>query len=103
MACFTPGPWKVAFTEDGEAIICDAAKESVVLSVECYGRDFPQFQANIRLMAAAPKMYEILKAINLHLEAYGEVHTAEQDEDGLDVPCVTDLRAVIEEMEGKQE
>ncbi len=54
---FTKGEWRV----DGEEIVSGYTPE--LNDITTVNIDNPQFEANARLIAAAPKLYEALKAV----------------------------------------
>ena len=56
----TPGPWKVGYSLfDKTRVTCVATEHSVLLeSSRMYGRE--ETEANMRLCAAAPEMFEAL-------------------------------------------
>ena len=58
MSKHTPGPWKV----DG-TYIYEVEQDKIIAEVETYNNDELPYQANARLMAAAPEMFECLDAI----------------------------------------
>ena len=60
MSKFTPAPWKVGFKTDGELVIL--AGNEVIARIEP-NRDNEISDANARLIAAAPEMYEVLKVL----------------------------------------
>lgn len=58
-AAFTPGPWDIEKHEgQGKCFINGAAGLSVAY---VYGDSNKELEANARLIAAAPEMYEIIK------------------------------------------
>lgn len=60
MSKFTPGPWKVGFKTDGEIVIL--AGNKVISRIEPSRKEDVE-NANARLIAAAPEMYEVLKVL----------------------------------------
>lgn len=81
----TPGPWHVkraAVLTDGgyDYAICSADTEVIA---EAFARtsatNWPPAEANARLIAAAPEMYEALKALLGHLESWKVIETADGD------------------------
>ena len=59
---FTPGPWILA--KDGHGIY---SNDDFGILADCYGTPSVR-EANARLMAAAPKLYETLRAFYDHLD-----------------------------------
>ncbi len=65
MSKHTPGPWKAHFNGDGMEhehgdIVTD---EYLIAHVECSYGPIGEPEANARLIAAAPQMYEALKGL----------------------------------------
>ena len=60
MSKFTPAPWKVGFKTDGELVIL--AGNEVIARIESTRNEDVE-NANARLIAAAPEMYEVLKVL----------------------------------------
>lgn len=78
---FTPGPWRVdersgnigglsIFTEEK---VCDMIAD-VEIHIRANGRKVAE--ANARLIAAAPEMYEALKFVQDHCQLYGAADAA---------------------------
>ena len=66
MTDFTPGPWIVVNDCESLSILTDENREGVC-RMSFLGCD-KEWQATTRLIAAAPDMYEALKAYDKHIE-----------------------------------
>lgn len=62
MSGHTPGPWKIDRRRSWDEV--RDAKGIVLAQVTGLGRDAQEAQANARLIAAAPNLYEALKALD---------------------------------------
>jgi hypothetical protein len=87
---FTPGPWIVTGDlQDGYLRIRDAASEEVLATTDDGGHVDPQFaidddiiEANARLIAAAPELYEALETAARRFRDYEQIHRLKGTEEG---------------------
>lgn len=103
-AAFTPGPWSV-FGIDGPkpgveapdipfSIIVVGFPDEDNDEAGVHGRTSDEVRANARLIAAAPKLYEALRA------AENEIHFPGSNKaEGIDIAAL--IREVLEEVEGE--
>ena len=77
-APFTPGPWAI----DYPAIYSMEKGERVgrVASVSISYKDTATYEANARLIAAAPDLFEALDALNDHWNGVGDYDNSPDDE-----------------------
>jgi hypothetical protein len=61
---WTPGPWSA--TKHGDIWQIDAATDAVVTTAFCYA---PQTEANARLVALSPRLYDALNRLIQALDA----------------------------------
>ena len=76
MSDFTKGPWKVEqYPDIGELEIWHLSDDFVhrVCSIECQMPGFNEDEANARLIAAAPALYEALKNLVNEIAIMGDV------------------------------
>lgn len=59
---FTPGPWKVSLTDD--TVVMDKDANAVAVAVGDYDTHYEVTEANARLIAAAPDLYEALQMLH---------------------------------------
>lgn len=103
MSKHTPGPWTAYDNAAyGTAIMAGSATGQYVASVQKYvGLSLETYQANARLIAAAPDMLEALKLYDAVMtEAWGEFD-ALPDEYSARRRCWTAIRAAIAQAEGR--
>jgi hypothetical protein len=77
-ATHTPGPWRHG---DGDRAVTGRAGARVIASVGdlCIDSQWPEDQANARLIAAAPTMYEALREMVKAVDPEGARRFAETD------------------------
>lgn len=92
MSKYTPGPWEVKFNEWKNTIICK--EDNCIAEVSLYG---DCSEANARLIAAAPEMYEALK---LFYKLHAEGKFTLEDKDYI---AITQAAAVLAKVEGKEQ
>jgi len=91
-AGFTPGPWMV-----GNYNYIKGAIFSVAVAIDLPGQDEKEKQANARLIAQAPAMYEQCKLFEralVELQMQGETGVDEQ---------LTQLREILAKVDGRAE
>ena len=84
----TPGPWKV----DG-TYIYEVGQDKIIAEVETYNNGELPYEANARLMAAAPELFEKLE------ELYNAVFVMEQPRL---YKALAEAKKLIEKIEGDE-
>lgn len=76
----TPGPWKIYRTTNGRAILGIGDKDAGGITDAEFGfwRSGAEYEANARLIAAAPELLEALKAVR---DDFGDNCTAERGDE----------------------
>ena len=73
VSAFTPGPWTVEHYGDGDSLVLHSDGNTRVCFMATPGsspRVFPTIEANARLIAAAPDLYEALTAMEAEKADY---------------------------------
>ena len=86
MADFTPGPWTYHKNEDGSA--------TVTMPHEHIEKPCATCQANARLIAAAPELYEALQELIETVERFGLIHP-DADDNFQWWPCLDEHYAAL--------
>lgn len=87
----TPGPW--TYDETWALILAEHGAEIAAVHAARSVKGEPQ--ANARLIAAAPTMYEALQAIIHELNTYGCINSQDNDPDGHESPAIAKVYAAI--------
>ena len=112
-ATHTPGPWEVYSCEEGERhgqvfapdgvsdgkTVCDLPKSKLIQPEDKRKNHYfvhsAEDEANARLIAAAPEMYEVLREVLIEYEA-------EAKAEGWDLPTTGEIiREVLAKVEGR--
>ena len=91
----TPGPWKV----DG-TYIYEVEQDKILAEVETYNNNELPYEANARLIAAAPEMYEFIKDLASTPTPPGSMPYNCYADSLLD--AVSDAKGLIEKIEGDE-
>ena len=88
----TPGPWVFDEEVNGAYRIWGASPRGVVCSRARWPRRAKESHANGKLIAAAPKMYDLLKKLEANIPKYDNGHFAGE---------WLEIQSLLKEIEGK--
>ena len=100
-ATHTPGPWDYTLADEtssggvygNEKCVCDIIPKELQVAYDC--EEVEIANANARLIAAAPEMYEMLREVLVEYEA-------EAKAEGWDLPTTGEMiREVLAKVEGE--